>query len=415
MGASRWNVFRRIDPARRAAVGAGRHGRQHRHHLGGGRRRRNDLGRRRGRVRGAGRGPRLLHLELVRRRLVPADRRRHDLDRHRRVPLQRGAAPPVGPADALAEGRRDEPPVAPWRREDLRPGTGDPRGGAGLFVRRRGREVHGDDRPLGRRQEHTHSPHRRLRTAHPRRDPGRRPPRHGPWPGSPGGVSRNGALPVDDSRREPAVRPEGARRDGAGRAAARRRPSGPGRPSQLPRPVPASPVRRHATPGRAGPRHGERPGRHDPGRAVPRARRPDQAADARVLRRPGAGAAAHELLRHHRRRRGDLPGRPTAGHDPHPDARAGRDRRRPAAAARSGRAGRRRPRERDQAAGADAAARRGHEGLRRRRRPTAAADFIAAFQRRVSPTSPPTAPRSPAAPRPAPQTARPAPGSRPTH
>ena len=40
---------------------------------------------------GVRRRPRLLHLELVRRRLVRADRRRHDQHRHRRLRLQRSA------------------------------------------------------------------------------------------------------------------------------------------------------------------------------------------------------------------------------------------------------------------------------------------------------------------------------------
>jgi ABC-type proline/glycine betaine transport system permease subunit len=45
----------------------------------------------------------LLHLELVHRRLLPADRRRHDLDRHRRLDFERHHPPARHPGDAVAE------------------------------------------------------------------------------------------------------------------------------------------------------------------------------------------------------------------------------------------------------------------------------------------------------------------------
>ena len=48
---------------------------------------------------------RLLHLEFLCRRLVHADRRRHDQHRHRRLPLQRGAAQDWEMDDALAFGK----------------------------------------------------------------------------------------------------------------------------------------------------------------------------------------------------------------------------------------------------------------------------------------------------------------------
>src|SRR5262249_8446104 len=73
------------------------------------------------------------------------------------------------------------------------------------------------------------------------------------------------------------------------------------------------------------------------------------------------GDAAHELLRHDRHRRGDLPRRPAADHVQHPDARARDAGDRHSAPAHSDRDGRERPRQRDQDAGAVVPARRGDE------------------------------------------------------
>ena len=82
-------------PARHATLDFHRRGRRHGHHLGGGGRRRDDLrrwhaGRRR---------PRFLHLELLHRRLVAPDRRRHDLDRHCRLSVEhaRSACSAIAP------------------------------------------------------------------------------------------------------------------------------------------------------------------------------------------------------------------------------------------------------------------------------------------------------------------------------
>jgi NitT/TauT family transport system permease protein len=60
------------------------------------------IGRRQPDRRHVGRRPRLLHLELVRGRVLPADRRRHGEHRHRGVHLERASAAPRAVCNALA-------------------------------------------------------------------------------------------------------------------------------------------------------------------------------------------------------------------------------------------------------------------------------------------------------------------------
>src|SRR6185503_11266561 len=117
-----------------ATLDRGRLGGRHGHHLGGGGRRRDDLGRRQpaGRRR---RRPGLLHLEFLRRRLLRADRRRHDLDRHRGIPLERAAplgrplryamaeskiAPKIVPGEIVVEGVSKSYGAIRFRKEVVR-------------------------------------------------------------------------------------------------------------------------------------------------------------------------------------------------------------------------------------------------------------------------------------------------------
>ena len=113
-------------------------------------------------------------------------------------------------------------------------------------------------------------------------------------------------FPWMTTERQYLVRPQGARRTFRNQCEACRYPSRKGRSSRLPQAFPVAALRRHAAPRRTCPRADQQSRRDDPRRAFPRPRRHDQEADARLLRAPQRGAAAHQSLRHHRYRRGDL-------------------------------------------------------------------------------------------------------------
>ena len=134
-------------------------------------------------------------------------------------------------------------------------------------------------------------------------------------------VPGDGAVSVDDDVRQHPVRPARARRGHArdaraGRVPARARSAC----SDVPQEVSDAAFGRHAAARRTRARDDQQSRGHDPRRAVPRARRDDEGADVGVLRRAVRGEPAHQLLRHHRHRRGDLPRRPPADHVEHPDA-----------------------------------------------------------------------------------------------
>ena len=106
MGSSHWDIFRRIIlPGALPSIVVGCDGR-HGHHLERGGRGGDDLRRRRRDQSARRRRAGLLHLELLRRRLLPADRRRHDQHRHRRLHLERASCAARRAGDALAAGLR---------------------------------------------------------------------------------------------------------------------------------------------------------------------------------------------------------------------------------------------------------------------------------------------------------------------
>ena len=168
-----------------------------------------------------------------------------------------------------------------------------------------------------------------------------------------GAVPGDGALSVDDDLRQHPLRPARARRGHAPRRSSSRSSCSTKVGLQdFRNKYPDAALGRDAAPRRARPRDDQQSADHDPGRAVPRARRDDQRADVGVLLGALRGEPAHQLLRHDRHRRSDFPRRPAAHHveHPHPGARGVRSRRSASAPAR--RPHRERPGQRDQDGGA---------------------------------------------------------------
>ena len=224
---------------------------------------------------GTGGGLGLLHLELVRRRLLRADRGRHDLDRHRRLSSRASSCARSGSyvtpwlrvamsADAEPVRRRSTPArSSSGRLQELRRDAAPQGGRARLLVHDRARQAHGHGRPVGLRQEHADPPARRLRAADRAarsRSTARRSTEPEPRPA--GGVPGDRAVPVDDDLRQHPLRAARARRADArdastsaeflldqGRAA--------GLPQQVSRPA----LRRHAAPRRARARDDQQPAR----------------------------------------------------------------------------------------------------------------------------------------------------------
>ena len=228
-----------------------------------------------GRRRQRRRRPRLLHLELVRRRRVRADRRRHDQHRHRRISCAArccGArrVPDAVAQDALAVRRRPmsspaqtrRPPKirageikVDRRRQVLRRPALRQSGGRRLLVHHRAGQAHGDDRTFRLRQEHADPPARRLREADQRqRSRSNDKPVTGPGKDRLVVFQETRAVPVDDDVRQHHVRPARARRGHARTLGARRDAARQGRPARLPQEVPDAAVGRHAAPGGAGAR-----------------------------------------------------------------------------------------------------------------------------------------------------------------
>ena len=121
MGSSTLGYFPPHHPSRRAAVDRRRRDRRHWHHLGGGRCRGDDFRRRQRGLDGrrSRRRTGLLHLELLCRRLLHADCRRHDQHRHRWIHVERSSAQVGRTDDSLARGRLTE-----CRTNKCRPSVG---------------------------------------------------------------------------------------------------------------------------------------------------------------------------------------------------------------------------------------------------------------------------------------------------
>ena len=186
-------------------------------------------------------------------------------------------------------------------------------GRARLQLHPRSRQADGDDRPLRVRQEHADPPAGRLRA------PDQRHHRHRRQAGDrsrrrpAGGVPGDRAVSLDD-------RPTTTSCTARARATRTRREMREFAEfllekvglARFPQEISVPAFGRHAAARRACALHDQQAECHDPGRAVSRPRRDDEAADAGILRQSLRRIPPHDVFRHHRHRRGHLPGRPAS-------------------------------------------------------------------------------------------------------